>query len=321
MNYLLKILLAALVTLIASLASAEYPDRTIALVTPYPPGGAADITARILASKFTEQLGVPVIVENKPGGGSAVGTQYVANAKPDGYTLLMGSNSALTIIPAIQQKISYNPAADFEPIGIVGNFVLALILNPKVSADTLPDLVGQIKANPNKFVYGSYGSGTASNFAGELFNDMTGLALLQIPYKGSAPLMNDLISGQIPLGFDTVLATAPQLKAGRIKALAVTSLNRSTFLPTTPTLNELGLTGFDMTAWTSVLAPRGLAPEVRRKLQTALNRIMTDQDSIEKLQAAGVDINYKVIKDWDGFIKADTQKMKALAIKANIKAD
>src|SRR2546428_2727769 len=197
--------------LLAGLAcAAGYPERPLTLVAPFPAGGAADVLARLLARKLEEQLGQPVIVENKPGAGTAIGAAAVANAKPDGYTLLVSSNSTFTLNPALQAKLAYDPAKGFEPIGMVGSVALAVLAHPSVTASTVPQLVAAAKANPDKFLYGSFGNGTSSNFAGALFNSATGLKMTHVPYKGSAPLMTDLIGGDNhPTFFSCVVPVAP----------------------------------------------------------------------------------------------------------------
>ncbi|ABE43414.1 Bug family tripartite tricarboxylate transporter substrate binding protein [Polaromonas sp. JS666] len=308
--------------LFAGLAcAAGYPERPLTLVAPYPAGGAADVLARLLARKLEEQLGQPVVVENKPGAGTAIGAAAVANAKPDGYTLLVSSNSTFTLNPALQAKLSYDPVKGFEPIGMVGSVALAVLAHPSVTASTVPQLVAAAKANPDKFLYGSFGNGTSSNFAGAMFNSATGLKMTHVPYKGSAPLMTDLIGGQIPLSFDTVVAAAPQLKTGKIKVLAVTTAKRSALLPDVPTVAESGYPGFDMTAWLALVAPRGLPADVKARLDKALATTMASTDTQDKMKAAGFEPGYRAIADWPGMVTADIARMKAIAERSQIKVD
>ncbi len=318
----LQCLCAIALSLITTLASAgPYPDRPITLVAPFPPGGAADVVARIVARKLEDQLGKSVVVENRPGAGSMVGALSVANAKPDGYTLLLGSNSTFTLNPAIVEKMPYDSKTAFEPIGKVGNVSLALIVNPAVTAQTVPELVKLIKANPEKYVYGSYGNGTTANFAGAMFNDMAGTQLVHVPYRGSTPAMMDLIGGQIPIAFDTIIATVPQLKNQKIKALAVTSPKRSQFLPDVPSLDELGYKGFDMTSWLCVVAPAGLPAEVRATLNKAIIAMMANKDTQEKLLGAGFEPELLLIDNWAAWVNAEVEKMRIIAKKSNIIAE
>ena len=302
-------------------AWAAYPERPLTLVAPYPAGGAADVVARLLAKRLEDPLGKPVIVDNRPGAGTAIGAALVANAKPDGYTLLVSSNSTFTLNPAAGAKTSYDPAKSFEAIGLVGTLPLAVLVNPAVPAQDVRQLVAAARANPDKFPYGSFGNATSSHFAGALFAQATGLKLMHVPYKGSAPLMTDLIGGQIPLSFDTVVAAAPQLKAGKIKVLAVTTAKRSGNLPDVPTMAESGYPGFDFTAWLAVVAPQGLAPEVRDRLVKALQAVMTSPETQEAMRKAGFEPQWAPVADWAGMVNADIARMKAVADKAQIKLE
>lgn len=302
-------------------AWAAYPERPLTLVAPYPAGGAADVVARLLAKRLEDPLGKPVIVDNRPGAGTAIGAALVANAKPDGYTLLVSSNSTFTLNPAAGAKTSYDPARSFEAIGLVGTLPLAVLVNPAVPAQDVRQLVAAARANPDKFPYGSFGNATSSHFAGALFAQATGLKLMHVPYKGSAPLMTDLIGGQIPLSFDTVVAAAPQLKAGKIKVLAVTTAKRSGNLPDVPTMAESGYPGFDFTAWLAVVAPQGLAPEVRDRLVKALQAVMTSPETQEAMRKAGFEPQWAPVTDWAGMVNADIARMKAVADKAQIKLE
>ena len=307
--------------LFTGLAMAAFPERPLTLVAPYPAGGAADVLARILAKKLEEQLGQPVVVENKPGAGTAIGAAAVANAKTDGYTLLISSNSTFTLNPALNPKLQYDPVKGFDAIGLVGSVALAVLAHPSVTATSVPQLVAAAKANPDKYVYGSFGNGTSSNFAGAMFNAATGLKMTHIPYKGSAPLMTDLIGGQIPVSFDTVVAAAPQLKNGKIKVLAVTTARRSALLPDVPTVAESGYPGFDMTAWLAVVAPHGLPVDVKARLEKALATLMASTDTQDKMKAAGFEPHYSGVPDWAGMVSRDIAKMKAIAEQSQIKND
>ncbi|RZI74492.1 MAG: tripartite tricarboxylate transporter substrate binding protein [Variovorax sp.] len=308
--------------LLGGLASAAgYPERPLVLVAPYSPGGAADVLSRILAKKLEEQLGVPVVVENKPGAGTAIGVAAVANAKPDGYTLLLSSNSTFTLNPALQPKLSYDPAKGFDAIGMVGSVALAVLVNPSVAANNVKELVAAARANPDKYVYGSFGNGTSSNFAGAMFNAATGLSMTHIPYKASAPLMTDLIGGQIPVSFDTVVAAGPQRKNGKIKVLAVTTAKRSALMPDVPTVAESGYPGYELNAWIALVAPHGLPAEVKARLEKALATTMATEDTQQRMKSAGFEPGYQAIPDWAGMVTADTARMRKIAEQSQIKAD
>lgn len=207
---------ASLATTLSAYA-AGYPEKPVQIIVPFPPGGAGDVMGRLLSRQLEARLGQPVIVDNKPGAGTAIGAQFVANAKPDGYTLLLSSNSTYTLNPAIQPKLSYDPIKAFEPLGMVANLALVLVAHPTVQASSVQQLVAAAKAEPDKYMYGSFGNGTVSHFAGEMFKSAAGVKLTHVPYRGSAPAMTDLVGGQIPLAFDSVVAAVPHIKTGKIK--------------------------------------------------------------------------------------------------------
>ena len=204
---------------------------------------------------------------------------------------------------------------------MVGSVALALLVHPSVAASGVPQLVAAAKSNPDKFVYGSFGNGTTSNFAGAMFNAATGLKMTHIPYKGSAPLMTDLMGGQIPLSFDTVVAAAQHVKNGKIRILAVTTAKRSSMFPDVPTVAESGYPGFDMNSWIALVAPRGLPPEVRIRLEKALATLMASPDTLDKMKTAGFEPTYHAIPDWAGMITSDIARMRAIAERAHIRVD
>jgi tripartite-type tricarboxylate transporter receptor subunit TctC len=313
-----RILTGLAALLLSANCLAAFPERAVTLIAPFPAGGAADVIARLLARQLETQLGKPVVVENKSGAGSVIGASYVANAKPDGYTILLGSNSTFVLNPALMAKMPYDAAVDFDAIGKVGTLGLALLVNPQVSAKTVAELIALIRADPDKYSYASYGNGTTSNFAGAMFNSITGLNVMHIPYKGSTPAMNDTIGGQVPIAYDTVLATTPQHNAGRVRALAVTSIKRSALLPNIPTLAESGLKDFNIVAWNAVVAPRGLPTEVKAALQKALKAVIEDPAVVEKMAATGFDISWNPANDWAQMIRAEIAEAKDIAAKAKI---
>ncbi len=316
-----SVLFSALGGFTGSAWAADFPERPITLVAPFPAGGAADVLARLLGKTLQDQLGQPVIIDNKPGAGTAIGAAYVANAKPDGYTLLISSNSTFTLNPALQSKLSYDAAKGFDAIGIVGSVALALLVNPNVKAANVQQFVAAAKARPDDFVYGSFGNGTSSNFAGALFNNAAGLKMTHIPYKGSAPMMTDLIGGQIPVSFDTVVAASQQLKSGKVRVLAVATAKRSSLLPEVPTVAESGFPGVDLNAWLAVVAPRGLPPAVKARLEKALATAMASPETQEKMKLAGFEPGYSAVPDWSGMVTTEIAKMKAIAERDQIKVE
>ena len=314
--------LAAAAALAAWPALAAFPERPINLVVPYPPGGAADVLGRIVARHLTTQIaGSNVIVDNKAGAGTAVGAQAVAQAAPDGHTLLISSNTTWTMNPALKSRLPYDTLKSFDAVGTIGGIPLVLITHPSVQASNVKELVALAKAQPGKLNYASFGIGTSSHFAGEMFKAAAGVDLVHVPYKGSAPAMQDLIGGQVPIAFDTNVATAPQLAAGKIKALALTSSRRLAGLPGVPTMAEAGLPGFELTAWITVVAPRGLPDAVRGTLVKALADAMATPAMQADLAKAGLDVGYEPPATFEARVARELPVMRELVKKAGITVD
>jgi len=286
--------LAMLALLNPLAARAAFPDKPITIAVAFPPGGATDVLARVLARQMQLQLpGSNFVVENKPGAGTTVGAQAVANAAPDGYTLMFGGSGTWTLNPALKPKLPYDTLKSFEAIGTVGVLPLMLLAHPSAPFNNVKDLVAHAKANPGKLNYASYGTGTPSHFAGEMFKAATGVDIVHVPYKGSAPAMQDLIGGQVPMSFDTNVIAMPQIKAGKIKPLAVTTAKRLSTQPDVPTLAESGLPGFEMAAFMSFVAPRGLPEGVRTTLVNALAEAMKSQSTQAELAKSGLEVGYE----------------------------
>ncbi|PLP98088.1 Bug family tripartite tricarboxylate transporter substrate binding protein [Cupriavidus pauculus] len=306
----------------ASLAFADtFPSKPIQLVIPFPPGGATDVIGRLVGKKLGDKLGQTVVVDNRPGAGTIVGASYVAKAAPDGYTLLASSGTTFTVNPAIHAKLPYDPVKSFEPIGFAGRTGLILLANKDQPVSNLKQLVAAAKAQPGKLTYGSFGSGTTAQFAGEMLFNLAGVKLLHVPYKGSAPAMTDLIGGQIPFTVDTVAAAIPQVKSGKVKAIAVTTAKRSTLLPDVPTAAEAGYPGIDADTWLALVAPRGLPADVKLKLEKALAEVMADPETRKALTNAGfepLDGNGAAVS---AQIAKELPLMRATAQRANITAD
>ena len=316
---LLHMLACGVMMCVGSVAHAgPYPERTITLVAPFPAGGAADVIARLLARELEGKLGKSVVVENRAGAGSTIGATYVANAQPYGYTLLLGSNSTFVLNPALMAKMPYDSSVAFDAIGKIGTLGLALIVHPAIPAKTVAELVALIRAAPDRYSYGSYGNGTTSNFAGAMFNHVTGLSVTHVPYKGSAPEMNDLIGGQIPIAYDTILATTPQARQERVRPLAVTSIKRSALLPDVPTMDESGYKGFDVVAWQAIVGPKGLPREVTARLTQALAEVVADPRVREKMQQTGFDLLWDPMENWSQAIRSEIAESKKIAAQANI---
>ncbi|WP_311223693.1 MULTISPECIES: tripartite tricarboxylate transporter substrate binding protein [unclassified Acidovorax] len=299
----------------------SYPSRPVQLVVPFPPGGAVDIVGRLVGKKLGERLGQAVVIENKGGAGTIVGAAFVANAPADGYTLLISSGSTFTVNPALNAKLPYDPVKSYEPIGMVARVPLILLAHRDVPVDNIKQLIAAVQGAPGKYVYGSFGTGTTGHFAGELMWSAIGVKLLHIPYKGSAPAMSDLLGGQIPFTVDTVAAALPQLKSGKIKAIAVTGAARAAQLPDVPTVAESGFAGFSADSWLAVVAPRGLPAEVTAKLQKALAETMADADIRSKLIASGLEQAWEPADAVTARIEEELPRMRAIAQRANIRTD
>ncbi|WP_183035445.1 tripartite tricarboxylate transporter substrate binding protein [Cupriavidus sp. UME77] len=298
-----------------------YPARPVVLVVPFPPGGAVDIMGRLVGKKLGERLGQPVVIENRAGAGTIVGAGYVAKAAPDGYTLFISSGSTFTVNPAINASLPYDPVKSFEPIGLVARVPLILLANRDVPVDNLKQMMAAVKAAPGKYAYGSFGNGTTGHFAGEMILGATGMQLQHIPYKGSAPAIADLIGGQIPFSVDTIAASLPHIKSGKIKVIAVAGARRATLLPEVPTVAESGFPGFDADSWVAIAAPRGLPPDVKSRLEKALAQTMKDHEIQEKLVANGLEPSYATPEQVSAMIDKDLPRMRAIAQKAGIQAN
>jgi tripartite-type tricarboxylate transporter receptor subunit TctC len=315
------VIVSTSLTVSASVWAQDYPAKPIRLVLPFPPGGSLDVTGRILAQLLSERVGRPVVVENRPGASSIIGTEIVMRSPPDGYTLLYTGGSTFTTVPVVFKKLPYDPITSFSPIGFVCKTSIALLAHPSVPASNLKQLVALIKAQPAQLAYGSYGNGTQSHFAGEMFNQIMDVKLIHIPYKGSAFSISDLVAGQIPLSFDTVAASGSHVRAGKIRMIAVTTKERSSIFPDVPTIAESGYPDFDITSWIALAAPSGTAQAILNRLRDEFTTILASKDVIDRFRAIGIE---PVRPDGDDFlrrVKAEMRQLSEIARAANIKAE
>jgi tripartite-type tricarboxylate transporter receptor subunit TctC len=304
--------------IVSGTSFAAYPEKPITLVVPYPPGGATDTVARKIQESMSKALGQPVLVENRAGAGTAIGATAVAKSAPDGYTLLISSNTTFTVNPALKSKLPFDPVKDFEGVGVIGTSPLVLIANPKLPANNLSELITFAKNQPGKLSFGSFGNGTTAHIAGEMLNVMAGVNIVHVPYKGSAPAMTDLIGGQIPLTFDTNVASMPMIAAGKVKPIAVTSLQRYPQLPNVPTIAESGYPGFEMVPWIVVVAPKGLSTDIQRKLSVALEDTLKNKDINAELVKIGVEVRFEPGSSYAARVAKELPLLKEYVKKANI---
>ena len=259
------------------------------MVVPYPPGGPLDIMARAIGQKLTEAWSQPVVVDNRAGAGGNIGADLVAKSAPDGYTLLMGAVATHAINPTLYGKMPYDPVKDFAPVALVAQVPNVLVVHPALPVKSVRQLIELARERPGNLNFGSGSTGSTGHLAGELFKTMAGVQMVHIPYKGGAPAMADLLAGQVQLMFDNLANALPNVKAGRLRALAVTTLARSPAMPELPTIAESGLPGFDLTTWFGVLVPAGTPPEIVAKLNAEIVRALNAKDMRERLEKMGAE--------------------------------
>jgi tripartite-type tricarboxylate transporter receptor subunit TctC len=303
------LVVATALGLVTAGANAQtYPSKSIRMVVPFPPGGTTDILARTIGQKMAEDWGQPVVIDNRPGAGGNIGSDLVAKAPPDGYTLLMGTISTHAINPSLYKKLPFDPARDFAPISRVGTLPNILIVHPSVPVKSVKELIELAKSKPGDLNFASSGVGTSLHLSGELFNSMAGVKLVHIPYKGSSPALADLLGGQVKIMFDNLPSALPHVKAGKLKPLAVTSTKRVAVLPEVPTVSESGLPGFEVTSWFAVYAPAKTPKDIVTKLNGEIVKILRSADVKDKLAQLGVDAAPTTPEELAAFAKAETEK-------------
>jgi len=314
--------LGALLALFAVIASAQtYPTKPIRLVVPFPPGGATDILARDVAQKLTEAWGQQVIVDNRPGAGGNIGSELVAKSAPDGYTLEMGTVGTHAINASLYAKMPYDHVNDFAPVILVAGVPNVLEVNPAVPVNSVAELIAYAKANPGKLNFASSGNGTSIHLSGELFKVMAGVQMTHVPYKGSAPALQDLLGNQVQLMFDNLPPSLPQIKAGKLRALAVTSLARAPALPDVPTMAEAGLPGYEASSWFGVLAPAGTPAAIVAKLNAEIAKWLATPEAKEKLSKQGANAAGGTPEDFAKHIAAETAKWAKVVKDSGAKID
>ncbi|MGV2864686.1 Bug family tripartite tricarboxylate transporter substrate binding protein [Achromobacter sp. ESBL13] len=327
MKRLFAPLLLAVATAVApaapALAADAYPSaKPITLIVPFPPGGPTDAMARRLAEKLREPLKQNVIVENRSGAGGNIGSEYVASAKPDGYTILFGTSGPLAINVSLYKRQGYNPETSFAPIIRLGHLPNILVVNPSVPVNNAQELIAYAKQNPDKLSYASSGNGASSHLAGILFNQMAGTKIMHIPYKGTGPALNDLLGGQVSMSFTDILTALPYIKAGKLRAIGLASAQRSDALPDLPTLSEQGLTGYDVSVFFGIVAPKGTPADVVDTLNRAFKTALSDPTVEQTLRSQGiVAAQDQTPQGLATFITTEVPKWRELIKSANVSID
>ena len=313
----IRTFLALALLAFASLARADdYPSRPIRFVVPYPAGGPLDTVARLLGQKVSESMKQPVIVDNRPGAGGNIGADFVAKAAPDGYTILMGAVATHAINPTLYSHIPYDPVADFMPVTQVASTPNVLVVNPSLPSKNVREFIAYAKANPGKLNFGSGSTGSAGHLAGELFKTMAGVDMTHVPYKGAGPAMQDLVAGQIQLMFDNLASSLGQIRAGKVRALAVTTAKRTSLAPDLPTIAESGLPGFDINTWFGVFVPAKTPQPIVDRLHAEFTRALAMPDVRQKMVDLGAEPVGSTPAEFAAYIRSEKDKY-ARVIKAS----
>ena len=305
-----RLILALLALACAPLAQAQaWPSKPVRYIVIFAPGGTTDILARLIAPKLSEALGQPVVVENRPGAAGTLGAEMIAKAPPDGYTIGSGTISSHAINVTLYQKLPYDPDKDFAPITMLATLPNMLVVHPSLNVNSVQELIALLKANPNKHSFGSAGNGTSQHMSGELFKTMTGVSMQHIPYKGSGPMIPDLLAGTISMSFENITTAYPPAKSGKLKALAVTSSKRSFMAPEVPTMAEAGLPGYDISSWQALFAPAGTPKDIVGRLYAEVAKALKSPDVARRIQDLGLDAGGMPPEDLAALIRSDIPRL------------
>lgn len=302
-------------------AQADYPTKPVRIIVPSTPAGVLDIVTRTVAQKLSENLGQQVIIENRPGAGGNIGADAAAKAPADGYTLFIGFIATHGINPSLFGKLPYDPVKDFAPITLLASVSNIISVHPSVPAQSLKDLIAMAKAKPGQLSYASSGNGTSTHLAGELLKHTAGVDIVHIPYKGSAPAVGDALAGQVPMLVDSVVSSLPQVKAGKLRGLAVTSSKRLAVAPDLPTVAESGYPGYEATAWLGILAPSGTPREIVNRLNTQILKVLSLPEVRERLAAQGAEIVTSTPDQFSAYIKSELAKWGKVVKAAGMKIE
>ncbi len=318
---LLGFLASALTSVNVAAQTTQYPTRPVRILVAYPPGGGVDLAARVIGQKLTEAFGQQMIIDNRGGGGGNISMELAALAAPDGHTLIMTGAGPTTINVSLYSKIPFDPIRDYAPVALVATTVYALVVNPSVEAKSVKDLVALAKSRPGKLTFASAGIGAPPHLATELLKMMTGTDMVHVPYKGTGPAISDLIGGQITFMFADALAAAPQMKAGKLRGLAVSSPKRFALVPDLPTIAESGVPGFSAVGWTGLLAPAGTPQPIVRKLNSEVVRVLPLPEVKDKLAGDGSEFGKNTPEEFSVFIKQEIAKWAKVVKASGARAD
>ena len=319
MSFGLMALLGSLTCLSAVAQGADYPSKPIKIVVTFPPGGSSDAIIRILSTRLNDKLGQALVIDNRPGAGGNIGLSVVAKAAPDGYVLGVGAAGGLTANSSLYPQMPFDVAKDFQPITMLAAIPFVLVGHPSVPADNMQQLIAYAKSQPGKVSIGHGGNGTAMHLSTALFTQMSDLKMIEVPYRGSGPAAMDTLSGQIQLSITDLAAALPHIKAGKLKAFAVTSPKRLNNLPEVPTLSESGLTGYDSTGWFGLVAPAGTPAAIIQRLNTEFTAALNDEAIKTQMRQSGMEPVATTMEGLDAYIKSETQKWAKVIRQANIK--
>lgn len=313
--------LATLLLLVAPLAQAAFPDKPLKLIVPFPAGGAADVMARGMAQRLGVELGQTIVIDNRGGAGGQTAAEAAAQSAPDGHTLFFATMGTLAINPAIYPKLRYDPVKDFAPISLTHVTPRVLVVGPSVKAKNIAELIVLAKAKPDALSYGSAGNGSSSHLSGALFESLAGVKMLHVPYKGSAPLLTDVLAGRVDMTFDSYTVYEEHIKSGKVRPLGVTSVTRMKALPQVPAIAEAGLAGYDVSNWLGLLAPAGTPKEIIATLHAALGRAMAHAELRAQLQALGIEPTFGTPEEFTALIRADIPRWAGIVKRAGATVD
>ena len=317
----LALVALAAVALPAAAQPAGWPNRPIRYIVPFAPGGATDILARVVGEKLGLALGTTIVVDNKPGQGGSAGSAELARAAPDGYTIGGGTVSSHGLNATLYDKLPYDPVTSFEPITLYATLPNVLTVHPSVPAQNVREFIALVKANPDKYAFGSAGVGTSQHISGELFNTLVGVKMQHIPYRGSGPLLPDLLGGTLPSAFENINAVLPHIKAGKLRGLAVTTAQRSSLMPDLPTLAESGLAGYEIGSWQAVFAPAGTPRVIVDRLHTEIAKILRQPDVAKRLGDLGLELNGMPPAEFAAFVKSEVPRLGKIVKDSGAKAE